>query len=228
MNATLLIVEDDEQMGGLLQRGFRDEGHTVVLLRTAKDALAALERTTFDAAAIDVMLPRMTGFELCRRIRSSGTTMPVILITARGAVEDRITGLDAGADDYLVKPFAFAELSARMRAHLRREMSARRPLQSGGVVLDTDAVRATVDGRLLPLSMKEFALLRLLMSRPRQTVSRLEILEEVWGSSHYFDPTLVDQYIRYLRKKMQAHECSLRILTIRGAGYQLDSSPAPP
>ncbi|WP_284445438.1 response regulator transcription factor [Curtobacterium citreum] len=191
-------------------------------------ALVAAATRTFDAAAIDVMLPEMTGFEVCRRLRETGQDFPVILVTARDAVDDRVFGLDAGADDYLTKPFAIAELNARIRAQLRRRAAgAVTVVQIGVVRLDTVTVRATVAGRDLPLSVKKFSLLRFLAQGSPETRTRAEVLREVWGSAEHFDPTIVDQYVSYVRKKLQASGADIAIRTVRGVGYALDVLTAP-
>ncbi|WP_237280373.1 response regulator transcription factor [Subtercola vilae] len=221
----MLVVEDDPEMGALIERGLAGEGHTVVLVTNGMDALIALSNETFTAAAIDVMLPKMSGFELCRRIRESGNRLPIIMLTARDGVEDRITGLDLGADDYLTKPFAVAELNARLRAHIRRdEAGGTTSLSIGNLTVDSAAVRALVDGKPISLSLKEFALLRLLASQPGTVFTRTKILEEVWGSAQFFEPTLVDQYVSYVRRKLDAAAARVKITTVRGAGYQLDEA----
>lgn len=220
----ILVVEDDVEMGALIERGLVAEGYEVVLVGDGVQALIALAQGGFAAAAVDVMLPKMSGFEVCRRIRDSGSTMPVILLTARDAVEDRVFGLDSGADDYLTKPFAIAELNARIRAHLRRQSAGvKTTLVAGNLKLDTVAVRASVADRAVALSVKEFSLLRFLVSRAPAVLARREILEEVWGSAEHFESTLVDQYISYLRKKLDAAGATVRIVTVRGAGYRLDT-----
>ncbi|MEA9983847.1 MULTISPECIES: response regulator transcription factor [Subtercola] len=223
--ARILVVEDDPQMGALIERGLVGEGHTIDLVTNGIDALIALRHTHFSAAAIDVMLPKMTGFELCRRIRESGNTLPIILLTARDGIEDRVTGLDLGADDYLTKPFAIAELNARLRAHIRRNTAGgTSTLGVGNLMLDTAVVRATVDGKTVSLSLKEFALLRLLVSQPGSVFSRQQALEEVWGSAEFFEPTLVDQYISYVRKKLETAHALVTISTVRGSGYRIDAA----
>jgi len=221
--ARILVVEDDLEMGALVDRGLHAEGYEVNVVANGVDALIALAHGDFAAAAVDVMLPQMDGIEVCRRIRESGSTTPVILLTARNAIEDRVFGLDSGADDYLTKPFAIAELTARLRAHLRREMGGTKTVvRVGGLSLDSVAVRATVDDRPLALSVKEFSLLRMLASRAGTVASRAKILDEVWGSSEHFEPTIVDQYVSYLRKKLAAAPAGVRIVTIRGAEHRLD------
>ncbi|KTR51262.1 transcriptional regulator [Curtobacterium oceanosedimentum] len=215
-------------MGALVERGLVGEGHTVTVVTDGVAALVAAATQSFDAAAIDVMLPEMTGFEVCRRLRETGQDFPVILVTARDAVDDRIFGLDAGADDYLTKPFAIAELNARIRAQLRRRSAGTMTVvQVGAVRLDTVTVRATVAGRDLPLSVKEFSLLRFLAQGSPETRTRAEVLREVWGSAEHFDPTIVDQYVSYVRRKLQASGADVAIRTVRGVGYALDVVPVP-
>jgi DNA-binding response OmpR family regulator len=223
--AKILVVEDDAEMRELVTASLTDEGHTVTAVGNGVDALIAANGDAFDAAAIDVMLPEMTGFEICRRLRESGRLFPVILVTARDAVDDRIFGLDSGADDYLTKPFALSELHARIRAQLRRQATpaaATPPVEAGDVQLDTTAVRARVAGRVVAFSVKEFSLLRFLLQSAPDTVSRAEILTEVWGSADHFDPTIVDQYVSYVRKKLSAAGSSVSITTVRGVGYRAD------
>ena len=209
-------------MGALIERGLTGEGYDITLVSNGMDALIAATNSDFAAAAIDVMMPEMTGFEVCRHLRQHGSTLPVLLITARDAIEDRVFGLDSGADDYLTKPFAFAEFSARIRALVRRDTSTPKPvLRLGGLSLDTAAVRATIDDQPLALSTKEFSLLRYLVSRQGETVSRTDILQEVWGTTRHIDPTIVDQYVRYLRRKLDPVVAGISIVTVRGSGYSL-------
>lgn len=219
----ILIVEDDPQMGELIQRGLSAEGYEVRVLNNGVDALIAISTQEYALAAIDVMLPQMSGFEICRRIRESGNAIPLLLLTARNAVEDRVFGLDSGADDYLTKPFAFVELSARVRALLRRDANADRlVITVGAIRIDSLAVAVTVSGHALSMSPKEFALLRLLAGTAGQVASRTRILEEVWGSSVNIDPNIVDQYVSYLRRKLETVDSAVRIVTKRGAGYLLE------
>ena len=218
----ILVVEDDDAMGTLIERGLTGEGYDITLLTNGMDALIAAAKGDFAAAAIDVMMPEMTGFEICRHLRQHGNTLPVLLITARDAIEDRVFGLDSGADDYLTKPFAFAEFSARIRALVRREAATPKPvLRLGTLALDTASVRASVQDTPLSLSTKEFSLLRYLASRSGETVSRSDILQEVWGTTRHIDPTIVDQYVRYLRRKLEPVNAGVRIVTVRGSGYSL-------
>jgi two-component system OmpR family response regulator len=219
----ILIVEDDPEMGRLLERGLTAEGYEVLLVDNGVDALIAVADQPFSLAAIDVMLPHMSGFEVCRRIRDSGHGFPLLLLTARDAVEDRVFGLDSGADDYLTKPFAFVELTARIRALLRREASAEKmSLTIGDLVLDSSSLRVSVGDRQLSMSPKEFALLRLLATNLGRTLSRTRILEDVWGSSEHIDQNIVEQYVSYLRRKLSPEDSGLRIRTVRGSGYVLE------
>ena len=220
----ILIVEDDPQMRELIERGLTADGYETHAVDNGVDALIAVSSEEFGLAAIDVMLPQMSGFEICRRIRQSGSSIPLLLLTARNAVEDRVFGLDAGADDYLTKPFAFVELSARVRALLRRDANADKlVLTVGALRIDSLAVAATVAGHPLSMSPKEFALLRLLAGAVGSVVSRTRILEEVWGSAQNIDPNIVDQYVSYLRRKLEPVDAGVRIVTKRGSGYLLET-----
>jgi two-component system OmpR family response regulator len=219
----ILIVEDDPEMGRLIDRGLTAEGYETEVVGNGVDALIAVATGDFSLAAVDVMLPQMSGFEICRRIRETGSSLPVLLITARDAVEDRVFGLDSGADDYLTKPFAFVELSARVRALLRRDAAGDKlTITAGDLRLDALAFTATVGDRTIAMSPKEFSLLRLLAGDVGQVVSRARILEEVWGSTENIDHNIVDQYISYLRRKIDTDESGVRIATQRGKGYRLE------
>ena len=213
-------------MGSLVQHGLEEGGYEVTVVGNGIDALMAVANNDFSAAAIDVMLPEMSGFEICRHIRNQGNTLPILLLTARDAVEDRVLGLDSGADDYLTKPFAFAEFSARIRALVRRDAGvARSTLRVGNITLDPATVRASVGDDTIALSSKEFGLLWMLGSRAGEPASRADILNEVWGTTQYIDPTIVDQYISYLRRKLEPLAVGFSIVTLRGVGYviRLDS-----
>jgi two-component system OmpR family response regulator len=222
----ILLVEDDIEMGRLTQQWLTEQGYEIVLADNGMDALIALGAESFAAAAIDVMLPGMSGFELCRHIRNGGNSMPIILLTARDAVEDRVFGLDAGADDYLTKPFHFTELGARLRAMLRRENAGPQTmLHLGALELDSMKTRASVAGVTITMSLREFALLRLLATTPGVAVSRAAILDEVWGSADHIDPNIVEQYISFLRRKLDPESSGLQIVTARGVGYTLVELP---
>ncbi len=225
MNAlpVVLVVEDDPAMRELLERGLTAEGYDVRAVDNGVDALIAARAEPIAASILDVMLPGMSGFEICRRLRESGENTPILLLTARDAVRDRVFGLDSGADDYLTKPFDFSELSARLRALLRRNTGGDRlRVAAGGLVLDSETLRVSVGASVIPVSPKEFALLRLLALDAGTPVSRTRILEHVWGSPDHIDPNVVDQYISYLRRKLEPIDCGAKIVTVRGAGYLLE------
>jgi two-component system OmpR family response regulator len=219
----LLIVEDEDEMGRLLVRGLTAEGYEVERVANGVDGLISAAASGYSAAIVDVMLPGMSGFEFCRHVRSQNAGLPILLLTARDAVDDRVKGLDAGADDYLTKPFAFAELTARIRALLRRETSGP-PLSIsvGSLVIDSHNRRALVGGVALSLSPKEFDLLRLLASKPGSILTRTEILDEVWGRTEHIDANVVDQYVSYLRRKLDPLGSDVSIATRRGIGYGLE------
>ncbi|GAA3334284.1 response regulator transcription factor [Curtobacterium sp. C1] len=219
----LLVVEDDDEMRALMERGLAAEGYRVTAVENGVEALIALGEQGFDLAVVDVMMPGMSGFELARRIREREDPVRILLVTARDAVDDRVFGLDAGADDYLTKPFAFAELTARLRALGRRESAgAPRTIEVGDVSIDSEARRVSIKGQRVAVSPTEFALLRLLARSVGTVVDRPKILEEVWDGSQHVDPNVVEQYISYLRKKLTSHEATVAISTVRGRGYRLD------
>ncbi|CAN5193249.1 response regulator transcription factor [soil metagenome] len=219
----ILVVEDDPSMGLLVKQGLEDDGYEVTMVANGVDALISVGQNDFAAAAIDVMLPEMSGFEICRHLRKQGNRLPVLLLTARDAVEDRVLGLDSGADDYLTKPFAFAEFSARIRALVRRDSAPpKSTLRIGPITLDASTVRATVNGGTFPLSSKEFALLWTLGARGGDPMSRTEILQEVWGTTQFIDPQVVDQYVSYLRRKLEPLGAGVSIVTMRGVGYRIE------
>jgi two-component system, OmpR family, response regulator len=200
MAMRILLVEDDVKMASLLRRGMVEEGLSADIARTGDEALWMAEATEYDAIVLDVMLPGVNGFEVCRRLRESGTWSPVLMLTARDAVLDRITGLDAGADDYLTKPFSFAELLARLRA-LARRGSSERPVELvvDDLRLDPASRRVWRGGAEVALSPKEFALLETFMRRPGQVLSRLQLLEHAWDFAYENRSNVVDVYVRYLR-----------------------------
>jgi two-component system, OmpR family, response regulator len=218
----ILVVEDDPEMGRLLTKWLREQGFDSELATTGMDGLVAAENSAYAAAAIDVMLPGISGFELSRRIRAGGNAMPIILLTARDAIDDRVQGLDSGADDYLIKPFDFAELGARLRALLRRDAGQRNTVSVAHLELDSMTMQANVGGERVTLSVKEFIILRLLAVAAGALVSRGTILEEVWGSADFIDPNIVDQYISILRRKIQPQLAGVRITTVRRQGFILE------
>jgi two-component system OmpR family response regulator len=218
----VLVVEDESKMAGLLQRGLREEGHAVDVTGDGENALWMARAAPYDAIVLDVMLPGSDGFSVCRQLRDQEVWTPVLLLTARDAVDDRVAGLDAGADDYLVKPFAFSELLARLRA-LRRRNVVERPavLEVGDLTLDPATRRAWRGDAELPLTGKEFALLEEFMRRSGQTVSRARLLEACWDMGYERRSNLVDVYVRNLREKIDRPFGRRSLETVRGAGYRL-------
>jgi two-component system OmpR family response regulator len=214
----VLVVEDDPKLAALLGRGLREEGVATDVTSRGEDALWMAGSTDYDALVLDVMLPGIDGFEACERLRADGVTAPVLMLTARDAIEDRIAGLDGGADDYLVKPFAFGELLARLRALARRGPVARQPvLVAGDLRLDPAARRAWRGEHEIELTAREFSLLEALMRRPGEAVSRFDLLEAAWDSAYENRSNVIDVYIRYLRGKVGRDA----IETVRGVGYRL-------
>ncbi|MDQ1546756.1 MAG: hypothetical protein QOH69_1660 [Actinomycetota bacterium] len=221
--AVILVVEDDPEMRLLLDRGLSAEGYDIRAVDNGVDALITARNEPVAGAVIDVMLPGMSGFEVCRRLRDGEESFPILLLTARDAVQDRVFGLDSGADDYLTKPFDFTELSARVRAMLRRNSGVdRMRVAVGNLLLDSETLRVTCGDAAIPTSPKEFALLRLLALEAGTAVSRVRILETVWGSAEHIDANIVDQYISYLRHKLDPERCGFRIVTVRGSGYLIE------
>jgi two-component system, OmpR family, response regulator len=218
----LLIVEDDVKMAALVRRGLAEEGAAVDVARSGEDALWMAASAPYDAVVLDVMLPGIDGFETCRRLRADGVWTPVLLLTARDAVEDRVAGLDGGADDYLTKPFSFAELSARLRALVRRGAKERPAvLEAGDLRLDPATRQAWRGGERIELSTKEFALLEAFMRRPGEVLSRLDLLEHAWDFGYENRSNVIDVYVRYLREKVDRPFGVKSIETVRGAGYRL-------
>jgi two-component system, OmpR family, response regulator MprA len=216
--ASILVVDDDAPIRRMLQRTLAAEGHDVSAAADGGAALAAVERAVPDLLVLDVAMPGLDGFAVCRRLRAKGLGLPILLLTARDAVPDRVAGLDAGADDYLVKPFATEELVARVRALLRRGLEPAQVLAHGDVVLDLTSRTARRRGRDLALSARELDLLELLLRNARQVVTRELALELVWGGVAAASPNVVDRYVSYLRRKLG--EPGL-IDTVRGTGFVL-------
>ena len=222
----VLVVEDERKLGELLRRGLGEEGYAADLADRGEEALWMAQAVSYDAIVLDVMLPGADGFEICRRMRGNGVWSPVLMLTARDAVDDRVSGLDAGADDYLAKPFAFEELLARLRALTRRAPAERPPvLEVGDLRLDPAAHKAWRGDRELVLSAKEFALLELLMRRPGLTLSRTQLLDGAWDMAFESRSNVIDVYIRYLREKIDRPFGRDSIETIRGVGYRLRAEP---
>jgi two-component system OmpR family response regulator len=218
----VLVVEDEPKMATLVARGLREEGHAADVAARGEDALWMANSAPYDAIVLDVMLPGLDGFATCRQLREQGVWVPVLMLTARDAVGDRVHGLDAGADDYLLKPFSFAELLARLRALVRRA-PAERPtlLEAGDLHLDPAARRAWRGKTELELSAKEFALLELLLRRRGEALSRGQLLEGAWELGFESRSNLVDVYVRYLRDKIDRPFGRHSIETVRGVGYRL-------
>ncbi len=217
-----LVVEDEARLSELLRRGLEREGYQIdVALDGPTGMELALERT-YDAIVLDAMLPGLDGFDICRRLRHEERWTPILMLTARDSVTDRIRGLDAGADDYLIKPFAFGELTARLRAIVRRA-PAENPvvLQVGDLTLDTESVSVTRAGVPIDLTAKEIALLELMMRHAGQVLTRTRILDEIWDFADFPNSNVVDQYVGYLRRKIDRPFGRSDLETVRGVGYRL-------
>ena len=220
----VLIVEDEIRMASLIRRGLTIEGLAADVAATGEDALWRAQAHDYDAIVLDVMLPGLDGFETCRRLRADGIWTPVIMLTARDSVQDRVAGLDTGADDYLVKPFAFAELLARLRALVRRgDLERPAVLEVGDLTLDPGRRAVRRGGVEIHLSAKEFALLETFMRRPGEVLSRLHLLEHAWDFAYENRSNVVDVYIRRLRRKIDEPFARRTLETVRGGGYRLRS-----
>ena len=218
----ILVVDDEPEITALVARGLRAEGHEVETAADGIDALAQEAERPFDVAVVDLMMPGMSGVELCRWLKRRDPRIVVIVLTARDGIDDRIRGLDEGADDYMVKPFALAELAARIRAIQRRDaLSPVLALEVGDLVLDLPRRAVLAAARDLPLSRTEFDVLRALAEASPEVVPRPALLTEVWGAADGVDPNVLDQYVSYLRRKLAARGTATRIYTVRGVGYRL-------
>ena len=223
----VLIVEDDVKMATLLRRALREEGLAADVAINGEDAIWMAGATDYDAVVLDVMLPGMDGFAVCRRLRSDGIWSPVLMLTARDAVEDRVAGLDGGADDYLVKPFSLAELAARLRALVRRGAGERPAILAVGELrLDPARREAWRGDSPIALSAKEYALLEAFMRRPGEVLSRFALIELVWDESYEHRSNVVDAYVRLLRDKIDRPFGTDSIETVRGVGYRLCAPPS--
>jgi two-component system, OmpR family, response regulator len=218
----VLIVEDDVKMASLVRRGLREQGVAADVAVKGEDALWMAEATEYDAVVLDVMLPGIDGFETCQRLRSEQVWAPVLMLTARDSIEDRVAGLDRGADEYLVKPFSFAELVARIRALVRRGMTARPALlEVGDLQLDPASHEVRRGDSEIDLSRREFSLLETLMRRPGEALSRFQLLEHVWDYDYENRSNVIDVYVRYLREKVDRPFGVTSIETVRGVGYRM-------
>ena len=214
----VLVVEDDPKLAALLGRGLREEGVATDVTGRGEDALWMAGSTDYDALVLDVMLPGIDGFEACERLRADGVSTPVLMLTARDAIEDRIAGLDGGADDYLVKPFAFGELLARLRALARRGPVARPAvLEVGSLRLDPATRRVWRGQAEIDLTQREFSLFEAFMRRPGEALSRFDLLEAAWDGAYENRSNVIDVYVGYLRQKLGRTS----IETVRGHGYRL-------
>jgi two-component system OmpR family response regulator len=222
----ILVVEDEPKMAGLLHRGLQEEGYAVDVAPDGREALWLASENGYDAIVLDVMLPDVDGFEVCRKLREAGRWSPVLMLTAKDAVVDRVAGLDTGADDYLTKPFSFAEALARLRALIRRGTPERPAvLRIGDLTLDPAGRRVARDGTPIDLTAKEFALLEYFMRHPGEVLSRTRLIEHVWDFAFEGDSNVVDVYVRYLRDKVDRPFGRSSIETVRGAGYRLREEP---
>jgi two-component system OmpR family response regulator len=223
----VLIVEDELRMASLIRRGLVKEGLAADVAASGEEALWKAESHEYDVIALDVMLPGMSGFEACRRLRERGVWTPVLMLTARDSVADRVEGLDSGADDYLVKPFAFAELLARLRALIRRGEPERPTIvEVGNLRLDPATREVRRGDSEIKLSAKEFALLETFMRRPGQVLSRLHLLEHAWDFSYDNRSNVIDVYVRRLRLKIDEPFGCVSLETVRGGGYRLREDAA--
>jgi len=222
----VLVVEDEVKMAALLKRALEEEGYAVDVAADGREGLWLGAENPYDAIVLDVMLPEIDGFAVCRGLREAGCWSPVLMLTARDAVADRVAGLDAGADDYLTKPFSLAELLARIRALIRRG-AVERPsvLRVGDLTLDPASKAVVRDGAAVELTAKEFALLEYLMRHAGEVLSRTRLIEHVWDFAYEGDSNVVDVYVRYLRNKVDRPFGRDSIETVRGVGYRLRSGP---
>ena len=221
----ILVVEDEPRITAFIKRGLEEENYAVDAAYDGEEALDWVAVVDYDLIILDVLMPKLNGIQVCQEVRRRGNPVPILMLTARDAIEDRVQGLDSGADDYLVKPFAFQELLARIRALLRRSGDAKTTrLQVGDLILDTLTRQATRAGRIIELTAREYALLEFLMRRPGQVLSRTQIAEHVWAYDFYSTSNVVDVYIRYLRRKIDGDVHPHLIQTVRGAGYKIEAN----
>lgn len=222
----VLVVEDEHRLAALLRQGLQEHGYAVDVAYDGQDGWRLAASEPYDLLVLDVMLPRLDGLALCRRLRAAGKHVPVLLLTARDAVDDRVAGLDSGADDYLIKPFSFRELLARSRALLRRDDSNKDPvLRAGDLTLDTVSRAVKRGERPIELASKEFAILEYFLRNPGRVLSRTQIAEHVWDYEFAAMSNVIDVYVRSLRRKLDDDREPRLIRTMRGAGYQLRPPP---
>jgi DNA-binding response OmpR family regulator len=218
----VLVVEDSRRLAGIIKRGLLEEGYAVDNAYDGEEAEYMAESTPFDVLILDIMLPKKDGLAVCRDLREKGVNMPILMLTAKDGVEDKVTGLDAGADDYLVKPFAFSELLARLRALLRREVLPKtQKLQIGELILHPLSREVWRDGARLELTAKEYAILEYFMRRPNAVITRTMLAESVWDYEFDGLSNVIDVYVRRIRQKIDQSGHASLIQTVRGAGYRL-------
>jgi two-component system, OmpR family, response regulator MprA len=217
----ILVVDDEGAVRQAVQRALTFEGYEVAVAKEGAEALELLALQPVDAVVLDVLMPKIDGFEVCRRLRAAGDSTPVLMLTARGHVDDRVNGLDAGADDYLSKPFALQELLARLRALLRRSKSTSEVLRFADLSLDVDGRELRRGDRLVSLTPTEFLLVELLLRHPRHVLTRTVILEQVWGYEFPSGTNSLDVYIGYVRRKLEAEGEPRLVHTVRGVGFVL-------
>ena len=218
----ILIAEDERKIAEFIRRGLKEEGYAADTAASGTDALRLAEENPYDLLLLDVMLPGLDGVEVCRRLRAGGYAAPILMLTARDRVEDKVKGLDSGANDYLTKPFAFEELLARVRALLRPAPSAAALLKAGDIEVDLLSHNASAAGAALDLSAKEFALLEYLARNKGRIVTRTMISEHVWDINFDTGSNVIDVYINHLRKKLEKSGAKAAIRTVRGKGYLLE------
>ncbi len=220
----ILVVDDDRRLCGIIERGLLEEAYTVDVAHDGEDGEDLAQVNAYDLIILDVMMPKKDGIEVCKELRLNKVNTPILMLTAKDAVEDRVRGLDTGADDYLVKPFAFSELLARIRALLRREGPSRSPwLQVGDLVLNTLTREVRRGQRTIELTNKEYIILEYFMRHPKMVITRTMLEEHAWDSEFDSFSNLVDVYIRRLRRKIDEEAEDSPIQTVRGAGYRLKS-----
>jgi DNA-binding response OmpR family regulator len=218
----VLIVEDQERLGQFLERGLKECTYTVSWVRTCKDALDALAESSYDVVVLDLGLPDGDGIDMLRKWRAAGFNEPVLILSARDSVEDRIKGLDVGADDYLPKPFSFEELLARVRSLVRRQSSVKQVvLEHHGIRVDLLSHTVQVSGQSIDLTSREYALLEIFMQNPGRILTRTLISEKIWASHYDVDTNLLDVYMSRLRAKLETSSAKPLFKTVRGVGYQL-------
>jgi two-component system OmpR family response regulator len=223
----VLIVEDDRRLAASLRRSLIESRMSVDVMHDGDDGLAAATSTPYDAIVLDLMLPRLNGFEVTRRLREQSVDTPILILTGRDAVDDRVAGLEAGADDYLVKPFALREVVARLRALTRRHLSNRKAqLRAGNLLLDTAAHTLTVDGKAVELTTKEFAILEYFLLNKGMLLTRSQILEHAWDYDFEGGRNLIEVYIGRLRKKLVDAGARDPFVTVRGSGYRYSADGA--